>query len=359
MSHLKFACRRRLNAQFELDAVFDCPQGVTALFGPSGSGKTTILNMIAGVLQPAVGRIELAGEVLDDRAQGIHMPPDRRRIGVVFQDHLLFPHLSVRENLQYGTRRPNETRVDFNKVVEILEVGLLLDRYPRSLSGGQRQRIALGRAILRAPRLLLMDEPLAGLDLRLKERILAYLERLLVEFNLPTLFVSHDQTDVRRLAERVVVLDAGRVVDVGASQPTVDRAVMRTQGPVNLVRVAHVRTADGHWEGTLGTQPLAFTGHDNAEGEATTLQPGGTALIQFRPSDVTLTLAAVEKTSARNRLTGEVREVVMLPQRAFVAVDIGQLIWAEVMHDTVRELNLAPGIRVTCLIKASAALAVV
>ncbi len=359
MSHLKFACRRRLNAQFELHAEFDCAEGVTALFGPSGSGKTTILNMIAGVLQSTEGRIELAGEVLDDRAQCIHMPPDRRRIGVVFQDHLLFPHLTVRDNLQYGSRHHRGAGVDFNKVVEILEVGSLLGRYPQSLSGGQRQRIALGRAILRAPRLLLMDEPLAGLDLRLKERILTYLERLLVEFNLPTLFVSHDQTDVRRLAERVVVLDAGRVVDVGPSQPTVDRAVMQTQGPVNLVRVGNVRSADGHWEGMLGSQHLAFSGHDNVDGDPTSLAPSATALVQFRPSDVTLTLAAVEKTSARNRLLGEVREIVMLPQRAFAAIDIGQLIWAEVMHDTVRELNLAPGSQVTCLVKASAAIVVV
>jgi molybdate transport system ATP-binding protein len=355
MSHLAFACRRRMNPQFELDATFDCQPGVTALFGPSGSGKTTILNLVAGVLRPDHGRIELAGEAIDDTARRIHVPPDRRRIGVVFQDHLLFPHLTVRENLQYGTRHSSKPAADFNKVVEILEVGALLDRYPRSLSGGQRQRIALGRAILRAPRLLLMDEPLAGLDLRLKERILAYLERLLAEFKLPTLFVSHDQTDVRRLAERVIVLDAGRVVDAGAAQMTVDRAVMRTQGPVNLVRVESVRTADGHWEGEIAGQRLAFTRHEHSDGGATSSQPHGTMLVQFRPSDVTVTLSDVEKTSARNRLAGEVREVVMLPQRAFAAIDIGQLIWAEVMHDALRELNLAPGMRVTCLVKASAA----
>jgi molybdate transport system ATP-binding protein len=359
MSHVTFACRHRLNPQFDLDATFECTQGVTALFGPSGSGKTTTLNLIAGVLRPDQGRIELAGEVLDDTSQRVHVPPDRRQIGFVFQDHLLFPHLTVRANLQYGTRHSGKPAAGFNKVVEILEVGSLLERYPRSLSGGQRQRIALGRAILRSPRLLLMDEPLAGLDLRLKERILAYLERLLTEFKLPTLFVSHDQTDVRRLAERVIVLDAGRVVDAGPAQITVDRAVMRTQGPVNLIRVANVRAADGHWEGEVAGQRLAFTRHEYGDGEATPLQLEETMLVQFRPSDVTLTLASVEKTSARNRLAGEVREVVMLPQRAFAAIDIGQLIWAEVMHDALRELNLAPGTRVTCLVKASAATAVV
>jgi molybdate transport system ATP-binding protein len=190
--------------------------------------------------------------------------------------------------------------------------------------------------------------------LRLKERILAYLERILAEFKLPTLFVSHDQTDVRRLAERVIVLESGQVVDAGAAQATVDRAVMRTQGPVNLVRVANVRAADGHWEGEVDSHRLAFTRQGTTDEGAQPARPAGTALVQFRPSDVTLTLAEVEQMSARNRLAGEVREVVMLPQRAFAAIDIGQLIWAEVMHDALRELNLAPGTRVTCLVKASA-----
>ena len=181
----------------------------------------------------------------------------------------------------------------------------------------------------------------------------------MAESKLPTLFVSHDQTDVRRLAERVVVLDAGRVVDAGAAQATVDRAVMRAQGPVNLVRVANVRAVDGHWEGEIGSQRLAFARHESPDGDSRPLQPGGAALVQFRPSDVTLALADVEKTSARNRLAGEVRDVIMLPERAFAAIDVGQLIWAEVMHDALRELNLAPGAHVTCLIKASAATVVV
>jgi molybdate transport system ATP-binding protein len=358
MSHLQFRCRRRLNRQFTLDATFECGQGVTALFGPSGSGKTTILNLIAGVLRPDEGRIELGGEVLVDIARRVHLPPERRHVGVVFQEHLLFPHLSVRANLEYGLRRTKGPAIDFAKVIEILEIGSLLARYPGTLSGGQRQRVALGRAILRSPRLLLMDEPLTGLDMRLKDRILNYLERVLSEFRLPTLFISHDQTDVRRLAEQVVVLDAGRVVDSGPVQTTIDRTVMKTLGPVNLVRVRNLRLIDGHWQGDLGLQSLAFSAEHAEEPTATALMTGAAALVQFRPRDVTLTLAPVEMTSARNRLAGEIREVVMLPDRAFAAVDAGQLIWAEVMHDTVRELNLAAGVRVTCLIKASAATAI-
>jgi molybdate transport system ATP-binding protein len=274
---------------------------------------------------------------------------------MVFQDQLLFPHLTVQENLKFGATGGPKSTAEFNKVVEILEVGPLLPRYPRTLSGGQRQRIALGRAILRKPRLLLMDEPLVGLDHRLKEQILSYLERALAEFQLPALFVSHALTDVRRLAKDVVVLDAGRVVDTGPVQATVDRAVMNTQGPVNLIHVTNMRLVDGHCEGDLGEQRLAFT---TIENEDNPWSPNAASLVQFRPSDVTLTTAPVEKTSARNRLAGEVREIVSLPKHVFVAVDVGQLIWAEVTHDTIRELAISPGTRVTCLIKASAVTAV-
>ena len=168
--------------------------------------------------------------------------------------------------------------------------------------------------------------------------------------------MSHDQTDVRRLAEYVVVLDSGRVIDTGPAQATVDRAVMKTQGPVNLIHVANVRLVDGSWEGELGPQRLVF----NRDAEGDTKPPStSAALVQFRPSDVTLTTAPVEKTSARNRLAGCVAEIVSLPHAVFVAIDVGQPIWAEVTHDTVRELNLTAGTRVTCLIKASAVTATV
>jgi molybdate transport system ATP-binding protein len=222
MGVLHFDCVLRYEGGFEVAAGFEAGSGVTALFGPSGAGKSTVLALIAGVLRPQRGRIRLGDRVLTDAAARVFVPPERRRLGVVFQDHLLFPHLTVRRNLQFGQGRHAARKVDFGRLVEVLELGGLLERLPAALSGGQRQRVALGRALLCGPELLLMDEPLAALDRELKDRVLTYLERALAEWRVPTLFVSHDRNDVRRLADRVVLLEAGRVVASGKTDETLN-----------------------------------------------------------------------------------------------------------------------------------------
>jgi molybdate transport system ATP-binding protein len=220
MGVLHFDCGLRYESGFEVAATFEAGSGVTALFGPSGAGKSTILSLIAGVLRPQRGSIRLGNRLLTDAEARVFMPPERRRLGVVFQDHLLFPHLTVRCNLRFGQGRHAVRTVDFGRLVEVLELGDLLERLPDALSGGQRQRVALGRALLCGPELLLMDEPLAALDRDLKDRVLTYLERALAEWRVPTLLVSHDQADVRRLAERVVIVETGRVVASGKTDET-------------------------------------------------------------------------------------------------------------------------------------------
>jgi molybdate transport system ATP-binding protein len=180
MSRLHFDCRHQYAGGFQVEATFTAGDGVTALFGPSGAGKSTILALLAGTLAPQAGKIQLAERVLVDTRAGILLPPERRQIGVVFQDHLLFPHLTVRQNLTFG-RRLGGRSIDFRRVVEILEIGAFLDRKPQTLSGGQRQRVALGRALLRGPQLLLMDEPMTALEESLKDRVLTYLERGVAE----------------------------------------------------------------------------------------------------------------------------------------------------------------------------------
>jgi molybdate transport system ATP-binding protein len=222
MSVLHFEARLRYDGGFQLDARFEAHGGVTALFGPSGAGKTTVLGLIAGALRPDEGVIRLGDSRLVDTGSGLFLPPERRRVGVVFQDHLLFPHMTVRKNLLFGKGRPGARAIDFGRVVEVLEIGELLDRLPASLSGGQKQRVSLGRALLRGPELLLMDEPLAALDRDLKGRILTYLERVVAEWRVPTLFVSHDRDDVRRLADRVILIEGGRSVAEGATAEVLD-----------------------------------------------------------------------------------------------------------------------------------------
>jgi molybdate transport system ATP-binding protein len=211
VSRLFFHCEHRYPGGFRLDAAFELEEGVTALFGPSGCGKSTILAIIAGVLRPERGMVRLGDRVLIDTSQGIDVPPEKRRVGIVFQDHLLFPHLSVEGNLRFGLKRGASRAIDFGRVVDVLELHGMLHRSPQTLSGGERQRVALGRALLRGPELLLMDEPLAALDAKLKDQILRYLAQSFAEWRIPTLFVSHDPADTRRIASRIIVMDAGRV----------------------------------------------------------------------------------------------------------------------------------------------------
>ena len=187
---------------------------LTALFGPSGAGKTTVLAMIAGLLRPDNGRIQLDNHVLTDTDQGIFVPPEQRRVGLLFQDHCLFPHLRAGANIAYGSRRRGNGGIPTERVIQTLELNDVLQRYPRSLSGGQQQRIALARAIASGPQMLLLDEPLISVEAPLRERIATFIERVVDEFEIPTLLVSHDRGLVDRLASRVITLDQGRISTV-------------------------------------------------------------------------------------------------------------------------------------------------
>lgn len=202
---------------FTLEADFTSEGRVTGLFGASGAGKTSLINMIAGLVKPDRGTIALDGETLDDIAAGVHVPPHRRRIGYVFQDARLFPHLDVRANLDYG-RRMNGLAADpaqRQRVIELLDIGALLDRRPGKLSGGERQRVAFGRALLSKPKLLLLDEPLGALDEDRKREILPYLVRLRDEAGIPMVYVSHDAAELRQLATQIVMLKGGRITAFG------------------------------------------------------------------------------------------------------------------------------------------------
>ena len=203
--------------EFSLNVSFTSESSATALFGPSGAGKTSVVNMIAGLLEPDRGLIALNGETLFDDTARIDVPAARRRIGYVFQEGRLFPHLSVKHNLDYGRWMGGHTAdpAAFARVVELLNIGHLLDRRPGKLSGGERQRVAVGRALLMRPRLLLLDEPLASLDAARKRDILPYLERLRDEAQVPIVYVSHNAAEVRRIVSHVVRLDEGRVTATG------------------------------------------------------------------------------------------------------------------------------------------------
>jgi molybdate transport system ATP-binding protein len=203
--------------EFALQASFTSEGRVTGLFGASGAGKTSLINIIAGLLKPDRGIVAIDGDVLDDTAAGVHIPAHRRRIGYVFQDARLFPHLDVRGNLDYG-RRMNRLADDpaaRKRITDLLDIGELLDRRPGKLSGGERQRVAFGRALLSKPRLLLLDEPLGSLDEDRKLEILPYLMRLRDEARIPMVYVSHDAAELRQLATQIVMLRHGRIAAFG------------------------------------------------------------------------------------------------------------------------------------------------
>ena len=203
--------------EFTIEASFTSEGRVTGLFGASGAGKTSLINMIAGLLKPDRGIIAIDNETLDDTAGRVHVPPYRRRIGYVFQDARLFPHLDVSQNLDYGRRMNGLTRdpASETRITDLLDIGGLKDRRPGQLSGGERQRVALGRALLSKPRLLLLDEPLGSLDEGRKVEILPYLVRLRDEAGIPMVYVSHDAAELRQLATQIVMLRRGRVTALG------------------------------------------------------------------------------------------------------------------------------------------------
>jgi molybdate transport system ATP-binding protein len=216
MTVLAVEVEKQLGA-LSLAVRFQIPGGVTALFGPSGAGKTSVINMIAGLLKPDRGCIVLDDAVLFDAEKAINLPPHRRRIGYVFQEGRLFPHLSVWQNLDYGRRMTGRPRdpTEFERIAALLDITHLLQRRPRMLSGGERQRVAIGRALLMQPRLLLLDEPLASLDAGHKGEILPYLMRLRDEAAIPMVYVSHIAAELRQIATSVVRLEEGRVLAVG------------------------------------------------------------------------------------------------------------------------------------------------
>jgi molybdate transport system ATP-binding protein len=336
---------------FTLDAHFEAPPGVTVLFGRSGSGKTTIVNAVAGLLMPDEGRIAAGDWVLLDTARGIRLRPHRRRLGYIFQEGRLFPHLTVRQNLAYGTwfAPKDAPREEMGRVVDLLGIGALLDRRPGALSGGEKQRVAIGRALLSAPRLILADEPLAALDEARKAEILPYFERLRDEVNVPILYVSHSASEVARLATTVVALEEGRVIGQGpAAEVLSDPAVLptgaREAGAVITARVtAHYD--DGLTELDAGGAPLFLPRLGQP--------PGSRLRVRIAAHDVILSRTRPEGLSALNIVPGTVRELRPGDGPGMIVgldTQAGRLL-ARITQRSAQALGLAEGMPVHAVIK--------
>lgn len=352
----RFCLERR---DFRLDVDLTLPgRGVTALFGHSGSGKTTCLRAMAGLERSPGGLFTVDGEVLQDDAHGIFVPPHRRALGYVFQEASLFPHLSVRRNVEFGQKfvPADERRFDLDTVANLLGISGLLDRKPASLSGGERQRCAIARALLASPRLLLMDEPLAALDLKRKLEILPYLERLHDELQIPVIYVSHAPDEVARLADHLVLLNGGRVVASGPLTETLARAdlppAFADDAGVVIETIHAGREADN-------LSQLDFPGgclHVGGRFEA----PGSRLRCRIHARDVSLALERPGASSILNLLPATVSAVAPIdtPGHVLVQLRVGPTpLLARITERSCRELAIAPGLPVWAQIKAVALLA--
>jgi molybdate transport system ATP-binding protein len=340
---------------FRLDASFSAPlPGVIALFGHSGSGKTTLVNLIAGLLAPDEGEIRLGEEVLTDTRRGIAVPVERRRIGYVFQDTRLFPHLTVEGNLRYGEKRAAAAPavIGFEDVVALLGLEALLARRPRQLSGGERQRVALGRALLARPRLLLLDEPLASLDAARREEVLPYLVALRDRLSIPMVYVSHDFEEVLRLATHLVLLAGGRVLGEGpVDEMSLSRELQSIVGPelVGAVvegLVTRLDPAGGTAQLAVGTGTLQVSLRD--------VPLGASVRLQLLARDVILATQPVQGLSVRNALAST---VIAVSDDEFGAVLVrldvgGAVVLARITQGARRALGLQPGDAVWTLVKA-------
>ena len=338
---------------FELDIHFRAGRGLTALFGRSGAGKTSVVNAIAGLIRPDKGRIVVDGSVLIDTGGGIRAPVHKRRIGYVFQEGRLFPHLTVRQNLLFGRwfgpRSSPSTQLE--GVVDLLGIGSLLDRRPGRLSGGEKQRVTIGRALLADPLLLLMDEPLASLDAQRKEEILPYIERLREQGNVPIVYVSHSVSEVSRLASTIVLVSDGRVRAVGPVREIMGRAElypMAGRFEAGAVLDARVVAHDEHWRltelgGTFGKLTV----------QRLSAPVGATLRVRIRSRDVILAAAPPPRISALNILAGRVEALVPIEDAALeVQLRLGdERLLARVTQRSGAALGLMPGQEVFAVIK--------
>jgi molybdate transport system ATP-binding protein len=342
--------------EFRLAVELDLPlEGIAVVFGPSGSGKTTLLRALAGISRRATGFVRFDGELWQDDARGVRLPTHRRGVGCVFQDGRLFPHLSVRSNLLYGERRtPAAARkLELERVLDLLDLAPLLSRRTQALSGGERQRVAIGRALLASPRLLLMDEPLASVDLARRGEILPFVEALPRALGIPIVYVTHSLDEMLRLASRVVLVERGRVVAEGPLEQVSER-IDEFIGTSELDPGTVVSGEVIAFDESFALATIRFGG-----GELRIPTPaarlGETRRIRIRSRDVALSLDPPGRATILNVLRGTIREIEPTgPGDADVIVDVGVPLRARITRRSAVDLGLAPGVAVHALVKAVA-----
>lgn len=352
---IEVSCRVR-RGSFRLDLDTRLGSRATGIFGRSGAGKSSLLHALAGLIPVEDLHLAIDGETVVDTRAGLDSPPHRRRLGMVFQDHRLFPHLSIDANLRFGVVGDRQGP-EVEEVVELLDIGSLLTRRPAQCSGGESQRVAMGRALLSAPRMLLLDEPLTSLDRGLKRQILPYLRRIRDHYDLPILMVSHDLGELLALTDELLLLDRGSL----AGQGTLPELAAATETlellhDCGLVFALPGRVARRDADGLAWIRPDGASDRDLACGDCDA-EPGDRVEVVLRPEDLVLARPPVDtQLSLTNRLPGHVVSVTRSSARCLVTLDCGLTapVLAEVTERAVRDLSLTPSQPVVALCKAQA-----
>ena len=353
----KFDIKLKRNA-FLLDAKAEIENGITGIYGPSGHGKTTLLNAVAGLVKPDSGFIEINGDTVFHAANKINTPVRNRKIGYVFQDVRLFPHLNVKQNLKYGLKKDDSVNVDFEELTDILDIRPLLSKIPTECSGGEKQRIAIGRALLSGAQVLLMDEPFSAVDVNLRYEIIPFLHIINTRFHIPVLIVSHDLPDLLSLTSHLMLLKNGQVKAFGQFQDLIlyesNVELMKGAGLYNVFNL--------HVFATLPEKNMMHLSSDVHDFQVQALcQPPLTGIktrkqtkVLIRPEDVSIALNAVDSISLRNQIEGTIEKIFSKDGFWFCLVDAGEKILVEITEASGKNMNLVPGKTVFCLFKSAA-----
>lgn len=339
---------------FSLATNLNLEAKVTGLFGPSGSGKSTLLSILAGLVKPDRGRIVVDGECLFDSAAGINIPMHQRRVGLVFQESRLFPHLTIEHNLTYGLHLITKKHQKFslNQIVELLEIKPLLKQRPHQLSGGEKQRVTLGRALLSSPRLLLCDEPLAALDTRLKNQILPFLKRVNEEINVPMVYVSHSINEVLQLTQNIAMIEAGEILASGNFYELISHPeVLALAHHLGFDNVIHAEVLEHNNE--FGYTLVALNGN-RLFVPLLNMGIGAEIAISVPASNIALSIKKLDGLTIQNQLAGLVTAIREVDHRVLVTVDVGFMVVAEITLRALHDLDITLNKPVYCLIKAQA-----
>lgn len=341
-----------LNVKSEID------DGITGVYGPSGHGKTSLLNSIAGLVQPDSGFIEIYDSTVFDSKRKINVPVKNRKIGFVFQDIRLFPHLSVKQNLQYGFKKYGKNYVHFKEVIDILDIELLLDKKPVDCSGGEKQRIAMGRALLSGAKILIMDEPFSGVDVCLRNSIIPFLNKINQRFKIPMLIVGHHLPDLLSLTNSLLLLKNGEVKAHGKFQDLIlnesNVDIMNGAGLHNVFKLNVFATLSFKniilLKSTLNNFQIQVL-YQSFQGS---VEIGMETKVLIRPEDISIALHPVSRISLRNQVKGVIEKIFSKDGLSFCIVNAGEKILIEITEASRKNMNLEEGRTVFCLFKSVA-----